>query len=176
MIISLTNLFLDFINHLIPRRCHPVLHWLLLHLLPILHPAHSSRGAVERGLEGGRGTPPYSQGGGECAKDGGVDLLAGYIHHQGAGGEALADIIERLAGVTAGILGEDLVDDQAVRLAGGLVLKVLGRLDLLLVVKPEHIKLVSSSCKITNKSRFRKDKKGILKLAGRIRVCDFWRS
>ena len=71
-------------------------------------------------------------------------LLSGYFDHQGAGGEAFADVIESFAGVAAGVLGEDLVDDQAVCLPGRLVLKVLAWLDLLLVVQPQHVKLFST--------------------------------
>ena len=73
-------------------------------------------------------------------------LLSGYFNHQGAGGEAFADVIESFAGVAAGVLGEDLVDDQAVCLPGRLVLKVLAWLDLLLVVQPQHVILFSTTC------------------------------
>ena len=75
-----------------------------------------------------------------------VYLLSRNFNDKRAGGEALADVVERLARVASRVLGEDLLDDQAVRLTRRLVLKVLARLDLLLVVKPEDIVLIRSSC------------------------------
>ena len=123
-----------------------MLHWRLLHLLAVLHPGDGGRRPIESGLEGGGSAAGDGEGGGEGGEHGGVHLLPWHLHHQGAGGEALADIIEGLAGVTAGVLGEDLMDDQAVGLTRGLVLKVLARLDLLLVVKPEDVILIRSSC------------------------------
>ena len=63
-----------------------------------------------------------------------MNLLSWYINHQGAGREAFTDIIECLTGVATGVLGEDFVDDEAVGLAGGFVLEILTRFDLLLIM------------------------------------------
>ena len=76
-----------------------------------------------------------------------VYLLSRNFNDKRAGGEALADVVERLARVASRVLGEDLLDDQAVRLTRGLVLEVLARLDLLLVVQPEHVVLLSTTFK-----------------------------
>ena len=62
-------------------------------------------------------------------------------HHQSAGGEALPGVVEGLARVAAGVLGENLGDLQRVRVARAVVLKVFGRLDLLVIVKPNHLEL-----------------------------------
>ena len=72
-------------------------------------------------------------------------LLSGYFNHQGAGGEALADVIESFASVASRVLREYLLDDQTVRLPGRLVLKVLAWLDLLLIVQPQHVILLSTT-------------------------------
>ena len=76
-----------------------------------------------------------------------VYLLSRNFNDKRAGGEALADVVERLARVASRVLGEDLLDDQAVRLTRRLVLEVLARLDLLLVVQPEHVVLLSTTFK-----------------------------
>ena len=76
-----------------------------------------------------------------------VYLLSRNFNDKRAGGEALADVVERLASVASRVLGEDLLDDQAVRLTRRLVLEVLARLDLLLVVQPEHVVLLSTTFK-----------------------------
>ena len=62
-----------------------------------------------------------------------------HLDDEGAGGEALPDVVEGLARVRAGVLGEDLGDLQEVAVAAARVDKVLGRLDLLLVVQPHHV-------------------------------------
>ena len=72
-------------------------------------------------------------------------LLSGYFNHQGARGEALADVIESFASVASRVLREYLLDDQTVRLPGRLVLKVLAWLDLLLIVQPQHVILFSTT-------------------------------
>ena len=84
-----------------------------------------------------------------------VYLLSRNFNDKRAGGEALADVVERLARVASRVLGEDLLDDQAVRLTRRLVLEVLARLDLLLVVQPEHVVLLSATFKpIVNLLKF----------------------
>ena len=87
-----------------------MLHGLLLHLLPVLHPGHGGGGGVEVGLEGGGRPPVHCEGERELDKVRGGSRLSGNVHHQRAGGETLSDVIECLAGVGPGVLGEDLVD------------------------------------------------------------------
>ena len=62
-----------------------------------------------------------------------------YLHDERAGREALSDVVECLAGVGARVLGEYLRDLEEVAVAAARVDKVLGRLDLLLVVQPDHV-------------------------------------
>ena len=62
-------------------------------------------------------------------------------HHQSAGGEALPGVVEGLARVGSGVLGEDLGYLQTVQIPGAVVLKVLGRLYLLVVVQPDDVEL-----------------------------------
>ena len=62
-----------------------------------------------------------------------------HLDDERAGGEALPDVVEGLAGVRAGVLGEDLGDLQEVAVAAPRVDKVLRRLDLFLVVQPHHV-------------------------------------
>ena len=116
-----------------------MLHRLLLHLLPVLHPADAAGRTVQLGLEAGGRSSLDGERAGELEEVRGGPRLPGDVHHQGAGGETLADVVESLAGVGAGILGEDLADVEAVHVARGFVLEVLARLDLLLIVKPDHV-------------------------------------
>ena len=60
---------------------------------------------------------------------------------QGAGGEALSGVIEGLARVGAGVLGENLGYLQTVQIPGAVVLEILGRLYLLVVVQPDDVEL-----------------------------------
>ena len=68
-----------------------------------------------------------------------VYLLSRNFNDKRAGGEALADVVERLAGVGARVLGKYLRDLEEVTVAAARVDKVLRGLDLLLVVQPDHV-------------------------------------
>ena len=116
-----------------------MLHRLLLHLLPVLHPAHTAGRTVELSLEAGGRSPLDGERGGELDKVRRRPRLAGNIHHQGAGGETLADVVESFAGVGARILGEDLSDVEAVHVARSFVLEILAGFDLLLIMEPHHV-------------------------------------
>jgi len=122
-----------------------VFHRLLLDLLAVLHPCDSGRGSCEGGLEGGGAALVHGEGGGEALEHGAEDLLTGDVNDEGAGGEALAHVVEGLTGVRTGVLGEDLMDDEAVCLPRRLVLEVFRRLDLLLIVQPDDVQLISTT-------------------------------
>ena len=132
-------------TYLVARSGDAMLHGLLLHLLPILHPTRSGRGRVQRRLKGGCGGLRHRQGGGEGGEDGGVNLFAGDVNNQRAGGEALADIVEGFAGIGASVFGEDLSDEEGVGLTRGFVLEVLAWLDLFLVVQPDDVVLLCAT-------------------------------
>ena len=58
-----------------------------------------------------------------------------------AGAERFADVVEHFARVRAGVFGEDFGDAQSAVVGAALVLKVLARLDLLLIVQPDDVEL-----------------------------------
>lgn len=59
---------------LVPRGSDPVLHRLLLHLLPVLHPGDRGRRAVHGRFERGCSASRYCQGARESGEDWGVNL------------------------------------------------------------------------------------------------------
>lgn len=120
-------------------RCHLDLHGDLGHLPPVLHPADLLGRSGDFGDEGGGPTAVDRRGLGEAEHLGSGQIFSGHVHDQRAGGEALSDVVEGLAGVGAGVLREDLLDLEEVGVAGVLVDEVLGGLDLLLVVEPDHV-------------------------------------
>ena len=122
-----------------PLRRDPVLHRLLPQLPAVLGPSDAGRRGVQLGLKG-RGAAALRRKGHRIADKFGCGLLlAGDLDHEAARGEAFAYVVDGLAGVGPTVLGEDLVDDEAVEAAGALVLKVLARLDLLLAVQPDNV-------------------------------------
>ena len=74
-----------------------------------------------------------------------MNLFAGDVNNQRAGGEALADIVEGFARIGPSIFGEDLGDEEGVGLTRGFVLKVLAWLDLFLVVQPDDVVLLCAT-------------------------------
>lgn len=80
----------------------------------------------------------------ECFEHGRLGLLVGHQHVEGATAKRLAGVVERLAGVRAGVLREDLGDAQFVnvRLIG--VLEVFAGFDLFVVVQPDYVEFVTA--------------------------------
>ena len=121
----------------------PELSGLLGDRLPVLHPGDGFGQLVQLCIEGGLEAAVEGQRFREGFEPGSAHgRLSRHDDDQGAGGEALADVVEGLAGVSSGVFREDFLNLESVDVAAPVdVGKVLAGLDLLLVVKPHDVEL-----------------------------------
>lgn len=114
----------------------------LVDWLTILVPLQLSRGVVRLTAEHRLRSVQNAQRGRELGEGRVLLLLALGQHGDGAGTETLSALVERLARVRAGVLGEDFGDMQRVLVAVVAILEVGRVLYFTVIVQPDHVELI----------------------------------